>query len=278
MYTAPRLICGAVYKHLAEKMKFLWGADLRLNTVHVNDVCKALWHGATRCPVGSVFNLADKGDTSTTPPTSSGCQQTPFFLLAVALTNTSFSLSPAPIAQGTVNDFLEKLFHIKTAFLGSVVSNMAKLNMKNVTEEINDKHLKPWSELCKAHGITNTPLTPYLDQELLYNNSLSVDGSKIESTGYVDNLLLASLVRTPWLTWRHVLWSRAAASPTMCPRSRRPSSGSRLSTSSTRTSSPRSSKLLYFPKKTAEGERTQVVRTEAVVARIETHKRHLSLL
>jgi hypothetical protein len=95
---------------------------------------------------------------------------------------------------------------------------MAKLNMKNVTEEINDKHLKPWSELCKvcappslpssssrrsvppfgcvwltaslpvlqAHGITNTPLTPYLDQELLYNNSLSVDGSKIESTGYAS--------------------------------------------------------------------------------------------
>jgi hypothetical protein len=27
---------------------------------------------------------------------------------------------------------------------------MAKLNMKNVTEEINDKHLKPWSELCKV--------------------------------------------------------------------------------------------------------------------------------
>jgi len=147
---SPRLICGAVYKHLDEKMKFLWGADLRINTVHVNDVCKALWHVATKVPVGSVFNLADKGDTS----------------------------------QGTVNKFLENIYGIKTGFLGGVVSNMAKLNMKGVTEEINDKHLKPWSELCKAHGITNTPLTPYLDQELLYNNSLSVDGTKIESTGF----------------------------------------------------------------------------------------------
>jgi nucleoside-diphosphate-sugar epimerase len=147
---SPRLICGAVYKHLDEKMKFLWGADLRINTVHVNDVCKALWHVATKCPVGSIFNLADKGDTS----------------------------------QGSINKFLETIFGIKTGFLGSVVSNMAKLNMKGVTEEINDKHLKPWSELCKAHGITNTPLTPYLDQELLYNNSLSVDGSKIQSTGF----------------------------------------------------------------------------------------------
>jgi hypothetical protein len=27
-------------------------------------------------------------------------------------------------------------------------------------------------------------LTPYLDEELLYNNPLSVDGSKITSTGF----------------------------------------------------------------------------------------------
>ena len=33
-------------------------------------------------------------------------------------------------------------------------------------------------------GISTTPLSPYLDKELLYNNSLSIDGSKIESTGF----------------------------------------------------------------------------------------------
>lgn len=54
------------------------------------------------------------------------------------------------------------------------------MNLGDVTEEINEKHLKPWSDVCKRFGIANSPLTPYLDQELLYNNSLSVDGSKIE--------------------------------------------------------------------------------------------------
>jgi nucleoside-diphosphate-sugar epimerase len=147
---SPRLICGAVYKHLGEKMKFLWGADLRINTVHVHDVCKGLWHVATRCPVGEVYNLSDHGDTT----------------------------------QGKINKHLEAIFGIKTGFLGGVVSNMAKINMKGTTEEINDKHLKPWSELCKSQEILNTPLTPYLDQELLYNNSLSIDGSKIEGTGF----------------------------------------------------------------------------------------------
>jgi len=51
--------------------------------------------------------------------------------------------------------------------------------MESVTEDINDKHLQPWSELCKNSGVINTPLTPYLDKELLKDNALSVDGSKV---------------------------------------------------------------------------------------------------
>jgi len=51
--------------------------------------------------------------------------------------------------------------------------------LESVTEDINDKHLQPWSELCKNSGVTNTPLTPYLDKELLKDNALSVDGSKV---------------------------------------------------------------------------------------------------
>jgi len=147
---SPRLICGAVYKHLGEKMKFLWASDLRMNTVHVHDVCRALWHIATKCPKGETYNLADKNNST----------------------------------QGSINDHLEKIFGIKTGFHGGIVSNVASLSLKSVTEEVNDKHLKPWSELCKKENITNTPLTPYLDLELLHNNHMSVDGTKIEKTGF----------------------------------------------------------------------------------------------
>jgi len=151
---SPRIICGAVYKHLGEKMKFLWDEKLKINTVHVRDVVKALWHLSQKGAVGSIYNLADKGETD----------------------------------QGDFNEILSKIFGIETGFLGSIVSNLAKLKFDEVTAEVNDKHLKPWSDLAKSHGIVNTPLTPYLDQELLYNNSLSVDGSGIESTGFVyDN-------------------------------------------------------------------------------------------
>lgn len=54
------------------------------------------------------------------------------------------------------------------------------MNLGDVTEEINEKHMQPWSDICKRYQVFNSPLTPYLDQELLYNNSLSVDGSRIE--------------------------------------------------------------------------------------------------
>jgi len=148
---SPRVICGAVYKHLGEKMKFLWDEKLKINTVHVRDVIKALWHLSQKGTLGAIYNLSDKGDTD----------------------------------QGSFNEILSKIFGIDTSFAGSIVSNLAKVNFKSVTEEVNDKHLKPWSDLCKAAGILNTPLTPYLDQELLYNNSLSIDGSAIEATGFV---------------------------------------------------------------------------------------------
>ncbi|MDP2435485.1 MAG: NAD(P)-dependent oxidoreductase [archaeon] len=145
----PRVITGAVYKHLGEKMKFLWTKDLKIHTVHVRDVVKALWVLAEHAAGGTVYNLADKNDTD----------------------------------QGAINTILEEIYGIKTGFMGAAISQMAKLKLKDVCEGVNDKHLKPWSDICKEAGIVNTPLTPYLDVELLSNNSLSIDGSKIESVG-----------------------------------------------------------------------------------------------
>jgi len=60
---APRIIIGAVYKHLKEEMKFLWSKDLKINTVHVNDVCRALPLVAEKGKNGEIYNLADQNET-----------------------------------------------------------------------------------------------------------------------------------------------------------------------------------------------------------------------
>lgn len=148
----PRIICGAVYKHLGEEMEFLWDKEMKINTVHVSDVCRALWHLTENGKNGETYNLSDENDTD----------------------------------QQSVNALLSEIFGIKTTCMGSIKTNLAKaaLSMKRVAETANEKHLTPWSELCKSKGITNTVLSPYLDEELLYHNNLHVDGSKIKSTGF----------------------------------------------------------------------------------------------
>ena len=35
---------GVVYKLMAEKMRLLWSGDLLMNTVHVHDLVRGLWH------------------------------------------------------------------------------------------------------------------------------------------------------------------------------------------------------------------------------------------
>jgi len=63
--SAPRMACAAVYQVNKKKMEFLWGEKLRINTVHVLDVCQAMWVAATELKPGTVYNLADESDMST---------------------------------------------------------------------------------------------------------------------------------------------------------------------------------------------------------------------
>lgn len=149
----PRLIIGAVYKQMEEKMKLLWTKDLKMSTVHVIDVCRALWHLTSHGSSGDVFNLADKSDTS----------------------------------QGSITDIVCEIFGIEHDYFGTVLSNMARLNMAGTVDDSNEKHLEPWSAACEKDGIHSTPLSPYLDQELLYDNHLFVNGSKIEESGFSYN-------------------------------------------------------------------------------------------
>lgn len=60
-----RAACAVAYVELREKMSLLWDAKLRINTVHVEDVVRALWHGVDLAvvPSGSIWNLCDKNDT-----------------------------------------------------------------------------------------------------------------------------------------------------------------------------------------------------------------------
>ncbi|CCI43803.1 unnamed protein product [Albugo candida] len=147
----PRIVCAASYVKLEEKMKLLWKEDMRVNTVHVHDVCRAMWHLTEAGTDGAIYNLADKNDTN----------------------------------QCKINLILQEIFGIETGFHGKLLSGLARVRLPEVVNDANDKHMRPWSELCMEHGVTNTPLTPYIDKELLQHTPLHIDGSAIErETGF----------------------------------------------------------------------------------------------
>jgi nucleoside-diphosphate-sugar epimerase len=141
----PRITCAAAYQQLGQKMEFLWGKDMRINAVHVEDVCSAIWAACTQAEPGSTYNLADA-------------------------TNLS---------QGMLNEHLGKMFGIKTGFVGSIKSNLAKLMLGGVADDANNKHVPAFLKLCRESKIMDTPISPHIHKELLKNNSLCIDGTKI---------------------------------------------------------------------------------------------------
>lgn len=42
----------------------LWTKDLQMNTVHVLDVCRAVWHLLNHGKKGQVYNIVDSNNTS----------------------------------------------------------------------------------------------------------------------------------------------------------------------------------------------------------------------
>ena len=104
-----RCLCLArVYQEKGEEMKWLYGRELRINTVHVTDVASAAWAAALyiagmpstapelSAPSGRIFNIVDRGDTS----------------------------------QVHLAAIIHDIFNIPTGFQNSLISTFAKFNLE----------------------------------------------------------------------------------------------------------------------------------------------------
>ncbi|XP_053669629.1 uncharacterized protein LOC128720009 [Anopheles nili] len=147
----PRIIIAGIYKHLGETMKLLWTGSMKMNVVHVDDVCGSIWEVLqTDRALHDTINICDDSNAT----------------------------------QGMISGLLADMFGIQIDYWGVTMSNMTKLDMAGAIEEINDRHLGPWAELCQRDGVQNTPLTPYMDQELLLHKHLHLSNDKLKSYGY----------------------------------------------------------------------------------------------
>ncbi|KAG6448245.1 hypothetical protein O3G_MSEX005351 [Manduca sexta] len=142
----PRLLYGGIYKHLNETMKLLWTADLKMNTVHVSDVCRAAWTLGTSAQANrQTYNVVDDANTT----------------------------------QGLLAELVSDIFNINHDYYGTAISTLAKNDIASVAEEANDKHLTAWADMCRKYSLEHTPLEPSAGAELLLNKQLCLDGSKL---------------------------------------------------------------------------------------------------
>ena len=159
---ARGLCLARVYQSLKKEMKWLWGKDLRINTVHIDDVCKSAWLAAqwvakpansptkTTTAADRAFNIADDGDTS----------------------------------QQMLAELIADIFDIETGFQGSLISQFAKLNLDSVVDDVNEEILQPWADLIKKKGLDGgqgSPLSPFMEKELIKDSNLCLNNGKAKS-------------------------------------------------------------------------------------------------
>ena len=142
------MIIAVVYQHLQEKMKVPWVKDLPQHTVHVEDLCRAIVI-ASQAEAGSVYNVADLGDTR----------------------------------NQTITALLESIFRVKVDYLNAALRKLASSAAEMVCEQANEKHMTPWSELCAEQGV-NTSLSPFLELEDMKGLPIALDTTKIRALGW----------------------------------------------------------------------------------------------
>ena len=178
----PRLICAHIYHHLNEDMKFLWSDNLQLNTIHIHDVARAIiqlsyWRSSVdnstlQSTLNDVRPHADKQTLQQfNLPIVDSKVKAPLFNI----------VDDSNATQSSVADKISSFFNIKITFLGNFVSTFAQADIDQMVDDVNEKHLEAWNDMLKLSGISDTPLTPYLDEHFFKKNPISLDNNKIKS-------------------------------------------------------------------------------------------------
>lgn len=186
-FLAKTLCLARVFQEQDKELKWLWTEDLRINTVWVGDVVRALWKAAqwkqandeivddgqelTKSEKRPAVRGSSKEDAT---PETPAARKVPVFNI----------VDHGQTSQGVLADLVSKTLGIKTGFQGSLISQFVKLNLDSVVDDLNDEILQPWAEMCEKKGITSGggPLSPFVEKEWLKDHDLSLDGTLFEKT------------------------------------------------------------------------------------------------
>lgn len=185
-----RYAFGYVYKYLNEPMKLLWGPELRTHAIHVDDWCPAAWQVAlwtasqTRAEADAKagenlppVRIKDKLQDVLREKVGAGCcpraltPRAPVFNL----------VDDTDLTQGKLLTMAGETFGIETGFTNALVNTWARLNLASVVNEINERHAEAIVEIMRKAGLPPSPLSGWLDLEMVANRSFALNNAKIKA-------------------------------------------------------------------------------------------------
>ena len=204
-WLGTQLALARCYKDMGKEMKWLWSPELRTATVHVEDVARACWVAAEwRANTAALSTEARSAAAGSVPstPTSPTASRGP------TTSATVFNIvDQGNTSQGVMAAIIRDVIGIDTGFQGTLINTFARLNLEHVVDDVNDETLDTWADLQQQAGndAGNSPLTPFMEKELLKDADLSLDGSKFERTTgfkYVYKPTYITIYPTQTEIWR----------------------------------------------------------------------------
>ncbi|KAF7712641.1 NAD dependent epimerase/dehydratase family protein [Penicillium ucsense] len=168
-YFAMAICLARVHKEMEQDLQFLYTKDVKVNTLHVKDAATALWAAAEWRSKQGKF---DRSGGSL--PSLFKDPNMPICFNVVDHNDTS---------QKHIANAMAEVFDLKVSFLGSLASQLAKLNLDDVVDDMNEVSLQEWADLVAKSNIERPgPIGPFLELDVLKDQDMSIDGSLFEST------------------------------------------------------------------------------------------------
>ncbi|CCF54580.1 uncharacterized protein UHO2_01911 [Ustilago hordei] len=162
-----RYALGNVYHYLGETMKLLWGPDLRINTIYVDDWCPAAWKlvqwissrprseanqlaGEDLPPVRIKDITQDSPREKVDPECCPRCDtpRAPVFNL----------VDDTDLNQGKLLRMIGESFKIETGFVNAFINAYARVDLSGAADYITEKHARAIAEIVQKTGIDNVAL------------------------------------------------------------------------------------------------------------------------
>ena len=82
---------------------------------------------------------------------------------------------------------VSSIFDVKHEYLGSLGTMLASISLRDLAEEVNEKHMRPWSEMCSKYGVSNTPLSPFIYSTQLQTLNIRAANEKLVRSHFTFN-------------------------------------------------------------------------------------------